>query len=94
MPETSDIITLCCIEFLNGCTDVINSHYFAARLGNTLCCYNCGAFGGLCTITAEMKQNYQTVHPVCNECYATGAKERTRRPRFSGRKRTATEASL
>ena len=36
-----------------------------------------------------MKRSYQSVHPVCNERSAAGKKERTRGPRFTGRKRKA-----
>ena len=61
---------------------------------DSLCCYVCGAFGDLCPVSDEMKRSYQSVHPVCNEYSATGKKERTRGPRFTGRKRKATESGL
>ena len=94
IPESSGIVALCCTEFLDGCSEVVSPHYFAARLANTPCCYHCGAFGDLHPITEEKKRSYQTVHHVCTHCHSTGIKERTRGPRFAGNKRAATEAAL
>ncbi len=90
--EDEDINLLCAHEILDGCNDNISPHYYASRLKNTPCCYHCGSYGDLRSISDAMKKNYQTIHPVCSECYETGIKERTRGPRFGGKKRTATEA--
>ena len=90
-PENSDIKSLCCIELLTSCNEDVSPHYFAAKFNNSICCYHCGAYGDLRTISEEMRRRYQTVHPVCNECYAIGFKERTRGPRFCGQKRKRNE---
>ena len=94
IPEESSLATLCCTELISGCHENITPNYYASRLTNPPCCYVCGAFGDLCPVLDEMKHSYQSVHPVCNECSATGKKERTRGPQFTGRKRKATESGL
>ena len=94
IPEESSLAMLCCTELISGCHENITPNYYASRLTNPPCCYVCGAFGDLCPVSDEMKRSYQSVHPVCNEYSATGKKERTRGPRFTGRKRKATESGL
>ena len=94
IPEESSLATLCCTELISGCHVNITPNYYASRLTNPPCCYVCGAFGDLRSVSDEMKRSYQSVHPVCNECFAAGKKARTRGARFTGRKRKATESGL
>ena len=93
IPETdTDITSLCAHEILDSCSDNISPHYYAPRLKNIHCCML--SYAALRSISDEMKRSFQTIHPVCTECYAAGIKERTRGPRFAGKKRTASEVSL
>ena len=59
------------------CVNPVVPYYFGSRAKFPVVCYNCGDVEPL-PITAEMKENFQTIHPVCAACKARGVKERTR----------------
>ena len=93
-PDSHDLFSVCCPELLESCEELVSPHYYSCRLKCELCCYNCGVFGDLRPISDELKRSFQSVHPVCTECFSHGKKERTRGPKFARKKRTATEASI
>ena len=92
--ESSDLFSICCPEILLSCEEVVSPHYFSSRLQCDLYCYICGAFGSLKPISEEQKRSFQTVHPICTDCSDNGKKERTKGPRFSGKKPTASQADI
>ena len=94
IPESHNLFSLCSPEIIQDCEETVSPHYYSCHLQCVLCCYNCGAFGDLIPIPDDVKRNFQSVHPICTECKAQGKKERTRGPKYAGRKRTASEANV
>ena len=94
IPKSHNLFYLCSPEIIQDCEETVSPHYYSCRLQCVLCCYNRGAFGDLIPIPDDVKRNFQSVHPIYTECKAQGKKERTRGPKYAGRKRTASEANV
>lgn len=94
IPDDHSLFSVCSSEIIQNCEEPVSPHYFSCRLQCVLCCYSCGAFADLVPIPDEMKKGFQSVHPICTECKAQGKKERTRGPKYAGRKRSASQANL
>ena len=65
------------------CSAEISYHYFSSKRF-PLVCFVCGAPNAE-KIAPDLKERYQTVHPVCTSCPKDGKKERVRRELKVGR---------
>ena len=59
------------------CSTCIEPSYCSARCTYEQVCYVCGD-NNLLPLLPELKNKYQSVHPVCAQCKARGCAERTR----------------
>ena len=69
------------------CANEVSPHYFSNRIKFPRVCYACGSKDNHQEITPDMLQTYQSVHPVCRTCHATGKQERTRNKAVVGGKK-------
>ena len=85
IPEDSQL--QCAFEVDINCESPISKHYYSARLKLPPMCYVCGVLSPLVPIPPEKKRLCQSIHPVCEDCKASGKTERTRGEKLVGQKR-------
>ena len=85
IPEDSQL--QCAFEVDINCESPISNHYYSARLKLPPVCYVCGVLSPLVPISPERKRLCQSIHPVCEDCKASGKTERTRGEKLVGQKR-------
>lgn len=59
------------------CAAPIAVHYYGNRANFPPVCFICGS-ADLFEISNELKEKFQSVHPVCKDCKASSKNERTR----------------
>ncbi|CAH1269408.1 Hypp4174 [Branchiostoma lanceolatum] len=91
-PEAHPLGDICFVSRGLACSTPVDFHYFSARVKSRalsilpLVCWKCGETETL-PIAPEKKEEFQSVHPVCQVCKATGVEERTRVKRKMKRRR-------
>ena len=77
LPADHDLATAVVVNHSLTCNSHVEKAYYTSRRCFEDVCFVCGSDSPL-PVTQEMKQQYQSVHPVCEHCHQSGKRPRTR----------------
>ncbi|CAC5384430.1 unnamed protein product [Mytilus coruscus] len=77
-PDDHPLQKICCVLAGIHCATEVSAHFYSSRLKFRPVCYVCGIDSSLKDISVEERSSYQSVHPVCTNCFNSGHLSRKR----------------